>query len=459
MKKNYLLFLIGIVLILTAACSQQPSSSTSTVQTAQPQQGRAVFAITDAAANMGAVTSVMVTVDGVKVHSETKGWITVSSTQKTYDLLKLKAEGKQELLADAQLDEGTYNQIRLDISKVVVTDAQGSHDAKLPSGELKINGNLVVGANSTSTANLDFIADESLHVTGNGKYIMAPVVQVETRENAYVEVKANNKVEIKSGKVKTNAKVGMDLNGNVGVGVKVPADVDISIDAAGAIKIGGKSSTKVKNVVKGNTIFTITDAAANMGAVTSVKITFDKISVHSEVQGWVDVSTTPQTFDLLELKAKGEQALIASANLKPGFYDQLRLDVSKVMVTDANGEHEAKLPSSELKIFGTLVVNEFNTNLTSTAQFDFMADKSLHVTGKGEYIMAPVVKLETKEMADVEIKSDGKVDVKGGAVKTTTEVGMNADGDVGVGLEIPANAEVSIESGRIKAKTKVVVNY
>lgn len=247
-NKTILLILISIISIFLLGCEQAAivsSGTESTGEQATAEKGRVVFAITDAAADMQSVSSIKVTVESVKVHSEAEGWLTVSSSPKTYDLLKLKAEGKQELLADAELEEGTYDQIRLDISSVVVTDAKGEQEAKLPSGELKIQGDLVVDANSTATATFDFIADESLHMTGSGKYIMAPVVQVETREDADVEVSSSNKVEIKGGKTHTNARVGMDAEGNVGVGLKIPADLNLTIDAAGAVKIGGKSSGKI----------------------------------------------------------------------------------------------------------------------------------------------------------------------------------------------------------------------
>ena len=206
--------LLGLMLLIVA-CTQQVSD-TQTNHT-----GRAVFAITDAAADMGTVSSVKVTVDSIRVNSQSEGWVIVSSSAKTYDLLKLQAENKNELFADVQLKEGSYNQIRLDISKVEVTDANGTHEAKLPSGELKLNGELVVKANSTSVAKFDFIVNESLHVTGNGKYILAPVIQLETREDADVQIKSNNRVEISGGRIKTNAKIGMDINGNIGVGLKV----------------------------------------------------------------------------------------------------------------------------------------------------------------------------------------------------------------------------------------------
>ena len=206
--------LLGLMLLIVA-CTQQVSD-TQTNRT-----GRAVFAITDAAADMGTVSSVKVTVDSIRVNSQSEGWVTVSSSAKTYDLLKLQAENKNELFADVQLKEGSYNQIRLDISSVIVTDANGTHEAKLPSGELKLNGELIVKANSTSVAKFDFIVNESLHVTGNGKYILAPVIQLETREDADVQIKSNNRVEISGGRIKTNAKIGMDINGNIGIGLKV----------------------------------------------------------------------------------------------------------------------------------------------------------------------------------------------------------------------------------------------
>ena len=224
MKRWIVMVGILALLLLAVGCVPPQQMEKAEEQAMEKQEeGRVVFTITDAA---------------VRVHSATEGWVTVSSEAQTFDLLKLKAEGSQELLADVKLEEGTYQQLRLDISKVLVVDAEGEHEAKLPSGELKIVGDLEVKANSTSTATFDFIADESLHLTGNGEYILAPVVQLETKTDAEVEVKANQKVEIKAGKVKTNIKVGMDAEGNVGAGVGIPAKAKVSI-AQGKVKVEG----------------------------------------------------------------------------------------------------------------------------------------------------------------------------------------------------------------------------
>lgn len=236
LKKGLILISMILVLFLASCVPPQQMEKPTEPATAEQKEGRVVFAITDAAANMSAVTSVMVTVDSVSVHSASEGWVTVSSEPQSFDLLKLKAEASQELLADVKLKEGSYQQLRLDISKVVVVDDKGEHQAKLPSGELKIVGDLVVTAGATSTATFDFIADESLHVTGNGEYILAPVVQLETKEDAEVDVKADHKVEIKGGKVKTHVKVGMNADGNVGVGLGIPAKANVSI-GQGKVKV------------------------------------------------------------------------------------------------------------------------------------------------------------------------------------------------------------------------------
>ena len=225
------LFALGILLaVFLAGCTSSGGISSG--------QGRAVFTMADAAADMGTVSSVKVTVDQVKVHSNAQGWVTASSIPRTYDLLQLKADGSQALLADAQLKSDTYDQVVLQISQVTVVDAQGSHTAKLPSNELKLKGDMVVEADATTVAKFDFIADESLHVTGNGKYIFAPVVKTEVKSNANVAVNALGEVSITGGKIDDTKTVGMDVDGSVKLDFEIPKNKKIDIDADNKIKIG-----------------------------------------------------------------------------------------------------------------------------------------------------------------------------------------------------------------------------
>ena len=231
---------VSIFLIAVVSGCVQPGGGTG------PNAGRVVFSATDAAAGMGTISHVWVTIDEMSIQSPTKGWITLSSQPKTIDLLELKADGRQVVLADVPVEAGTYNQLRLHISKVSVTDENGSSEARLPSGELKIVGGFTVDANQTSVALFDFIADESLHVTGNGKYVMAPVVIVSTTENAEVRTENNEIVEIRKGTPTINIKVGMRENGEVGEGLGIPLDAEVEVDSGGIkVKVGGTGGVDV----------------------------------------------------------------------------------------------------------------------------------------------------------------------------------------------------------------------
>src|SRR5688572_23889162 len=55
-------------------------------------QGRVVFSITDAAANMSNFSEVNMTVSRVEFYNQSRGWVTASSTPRTYNLLALDAE-------------------------------------------------------------------------------------------------------------------------------------------------------------------------------------------------------------------------------------------------------------------------------------------------------------------------------------------------------------------------------
>ncbi len=414
--------------------------------------GRLVFAVTDAAADMGSVSSVKMTVESVSVRNANEGWTTVSTQRKTYDLIELKQESKSVVLADVDVPEGTYDQMRLDVSSVIVTDANGTHHARMPSNQLKFMGEVRVEANSTSTAHFDFIASESLHTTGKGEYVMAPVVQVETRENAMVDIASDDRVMIRGGNTRTNARYGMAADGTIAVGVRIPANAVIEIAGNGVISIAGIGG---RGNGSGSLIIGITDAAANMSSITSINVTIEKVMMHSEGKGWVTVSSTQRTVDLLELSSTSSTQVIANATLDAGSYTQMRIDVSRVVVTDTNGTHEAKLPSGELKIMAETVVEE---NATATAVIDVIANASLHRTGRGQYIMAPVIDVEIRQNANVTSDAQGRMGVQGGTVKTRQRLGMDANGTLGVNLGIPVDSVLDVDaSGKVKIGLGITV--
>lgn len=220
--KNIILIVVAGVIVLGAGIlltnqPNLPQNNTSDILTYNPKtQGKIVFGVTDAASNMGGVSSVLVTINKVEVRSvATNDWVTVSNETKQYDLLALKTAGAVSLIANINADVGVYDQAKLVISKVLIVKNGIEQEAKLPSGELKTFVNIVVNADQTSSIVFDFIADKSLHVTGNGKFIFAPVIKVKKQKDVKIELKSNNEVDIKNGKEEEDEDIGMDSKGEV----------------------------------------------------------------------------------------------------------------------------------------------------------------------------------------------------------------------------------------------------
>jgi hypothetical protein len=94
-----------------------------------------------------------------------------------------------------------------------------------------------VTSDKITTLDFDFLANETLHVTGNGKYILAPVIHFQSKQSAIVNITGNN-VDIRGGNSISDTKVGMNASGNVGVGLKIDDNAVLSIDSSGNIKVG-----------------------------------------------------------------------------------------------------------------------------------------------------------------------------------------------------------------------------
>lgn len=228
----------GIYLFTRAPKTNDTSTPVSQETENMRTQGRVVFSVTDAAANMSTISEINMKVSKVEMHNQADGWFTISTTPRTYNLLALNASGESKILADAQVTAYEYDQIRLMVDSISVkTKAGATSEAKLPSGELKINTKVVVNTGTTSSVNLDFLADKSLHVTGNGKYIFAPVVKAETRSNTNVSVGTNSTVSIAGGKVDDDETIGMDIDGSVKANFQINGSQKLNIGTDNVIKI------------------------------------------------------------------------------------------------------------------------------------------------------------------------------------------------------------------------------
>jgi len=146
--------------------------------------GRLVLTMIDAPGDYDAVNVHVVRVEvhrGDEGDEGDGGWMVVSEDTMLVDLLTL-TDGQGVVLADTLLPAGHFTQVRLILgggNTVVVGGLE--HELEVPSGEntgLKLNHPFDIEPDALYRATLDFDADRSVHRTGNGRYVLEPVIRI-----------------------------------------------------------------------------------------------------------------------------------------------------------------------------------------------------------------------------------------------------------------------------------------
>ena len=151
-----------------------------------------------------------------------------------------------------------------------------------------------------------------------------------------------------------------------------------------------------------------------------------------EEAGWLplDILSGNETFDLLQIQ--GIEEVLAIGELEPGKYTQIRMTISNVQIRLGEGDlQDVILPSGKLKFVRPFDIVE---GQTTALLFDFDAEKSVNVTGSGQIIVKPVVKLS---MTTPQIIEPGPKHVKistpslpNGVVGVSYNATLSADGGV-----------------------------
>ncbi len=141
--------------------------------------------------NPGDYEELWIDVQRVEVNNqedEESGWVVINEPQERYNLLEL-VNGAQEVLGEAELEEGTYRQIRLilgDDNELVVNGE--SYPLQTPSAQqsgLKLNIDAQITAGITYTVYLDFDASRSIVKKGQSQgpypYLLKPVIRAYTQ--------------------------------------------------------------------------------------------------------------------------------------------------------------------------------------------------------------------------------------------------------------------------------------
>jgi hypothetical protein len=135
--------------------------------------------LTDAPAQYDAV---LIDIQEVQLHSENQGWVSVPlANPGVYNLLDF-SNGMDTLLGSCEMEAGTISQVRLILgnNNSILVDGV-AFPLTIPSGStsgLKFNVHQEIVAGYNYRFWIDFDAAHSIHRTGNGKYMLKPVIRM-----------------------------------------------------------------------------------------------------------------------------------------------------------------------------------------------------------------------------------------------------------------------------------------
>lgn len=163
-------FVAGLMAAIFAGCSDMNSDG---------EQADIQFYLTDMPGEYQQVNIEVLAVE-VKVNDTL---IEMTTNKGVYNLLEF-VNGKDTLLVDDQLPSGVVSQIRLILgeSNTVMVDSL-VYDLKTPSAQqsgLKLQVHEEIIAGESYSYIIDFMVEKSIVETGNGKYILKPVIRVFT---------------------------------------------------------------------------------------------------------------------------------------------------------------------------------------------------------------------------------------------------------------------------------------
>jgi len=178
--------------VLTAfACSDSSTSPTS------PSSAPSTLNLMIKDSPFTDARAVLVTFSEVTVHRSGEGGFTRlpfagAATARTCDLKKLT--DAQDVLGTGALPAGHYTQVRVVVTSATVyfenasdgpacaptiaAPAGRSASLEIPSGEVRLNREFDVTEAGATTMLVDFDGDRSIRLTGNGRYMMSPVIAV-----------------------------------------------------------------------------------------------------------------------------------------------------------------------------------------------------------------------------------------------------------------------------------------
>ncbi|WP_276133485.1 DUF4382 domain-containing protein [Polluticoccus soli] len=180
MKKQLLAIAAMALCAFATSCSKDDNTTNDPNNPNNPNTGKSSLSmyLTD---GPGDYDAVYLDIQSVEVTMDGQSPVTLNAIRPgIYDLLKF-SNGTDTLLARADVPSGSIEQIRLILgsnNSVVVNNI--SYPLITPSGQtsgIKLNLHDSLVAGNAYNIWIDFDAAKSIHQTGNGKYMLKPVVR------------------------------------------------------------------------------------------------------------------------------------------------------------------------------------------------------------------------------------------------------------------------------------------
>ena len=112
--------------------------------------------------------------------TSTAGWYTIVEESQIFDLIAL--QNVTAIIGENTLSAGKYTQIRLTVEEAELTINNNGktevYDMMIPSGTVKLIKAFWIYKDETTELTLDFDVYESVHQTGNNKFIMRPTIKI-----------------------------------------------------------------------------------------------------------------------------------------------------------------------------------------------------------------------------------------------------------------------------------------
>lgn len=204
------------------------------------------------------------------------------------------------------------------------------------------------------------------------------------------------------------------------------------------------TSTAPVAPAQGAIVIGITDATGAIQNVSEVSMGISKVEIYSATQGWIALPANANSYDLLALKAKKETRVFAAAPVTPDTYTKARVTLGDIAVsTKAGAKKKAAAITSTIDLDAAVKVN---ANEVTAVTLDFLADKSLHVTAKGDYVFAPVLHVTATSNAIGGVDAQGLVTVTGGNKDFDATMGSDIDGSVKANFELDQSAKLDVDA-------------